>query len=74
MLKLILTRDVFNSYGKGDYCILEAMYTTKEYPSLWNEGECKRPGNSTSIPVYLLCHFCNLNKHSYFIWKSLQLF
>lgn len=74
MLKRILTRGAFNSYGKGDYCILEAMYTNKECPRLWNEGEGKRLDNSTSTPIYLLCHFCNLNEHSYFIWKSLQLF
>lgn len=35
--KLIWARDVFNTYGKGGYYILNALYTNEEYTSLRND-------------------------------------
>lgn len=46
---------------------------TKSVPACGMKVYVRHCSNSILTPVYLLCHFCDLNKHSYFIWKSLQL-
>lgn len=46
---------------------------TKSTPA-WGMMYVRHCSNSILTPAYLLCNFCNLNKHSYLIWKSLQLF
>lgn len=40
--EIIWKRDVFNVYGKGDHCILNALDDNREGSSLWNEGVCKK--------------------------------